>query len=274
MLEHTARIVERSPRIMINPLVDDFDAEVRAFRAKRDGALSAKDGWLSTIGLVILEEGHNELSFGTVTVTGDTVRVVASDGARLTRSGEPIRERKLKPDQDEDVLQEGRVSHQLIRRGDTLAIRTRDPGSALRQSFRGSEWFPANPLFRVSARAVPLEHPRTRELTYSVAAKESVVVDYLLAFNWGGVMYSLEPIVEPKRLFVQFRDLTNGDATSEIGRYLYAPLPQQGRTVLDFNQALNPGCAYSPHVMWPVPPKRNMLYVHIDAGEKAPHRGP
>jgi uncharacterized protein (DUF1684 family) len=257
---------------MINPLVDDYDTELRAFRAKRDASLGAEDGWLSTTGLAILDEGTNELPFGVVTVKGDAVHVVAHEEASITRMGEAVRERKLRPDQDEDLLFQGRISHQLIRRGDTLAIRTRDPESPLRRAFTGSEWFAADPSFRVSARAVPLEHPRTRELNYSMVAKESVVIDYLLAFEWGGVMYSLEPVVEPKRLLVQFRDLTNGDSTSEIGRYLYAPLPQLGRTVIDFNQALNPGCAYGAHVLSPVPPKRNTLYIHIDAGEKAPRR--
>src|SRR5262249_366473 len=146
----------------------------------------------------------------------------------------------------------------------------RDPESLARKAFRGSAWFPVHPRFRVSARAVPLERPRLRELAYSVAAKETVVTDYLLAFDWGGGIYSLEPTVEPKRLFIQFRDLTNGASTSAIGRYLYAPLPEQGRTILDFNQALNPGSAYSEHVLWPVPPKRNTIYLQVDAGELSP----
>jgi uncharacterized protein (DUF1684 family) len=255
---------------MMNPLAVDYDAEMLAFRAKRENALKSEDGWLSTTGLTILEEGKNELTFGVVHVNGDTVLVAAKDGVRLERQGDVIRERKLRPDQDDDIIYQGRVSHQLIRRGDTLAIRTRDPESPLRKAFHGSEWFPINPAFRVSARAVPLERPRTRDLEYSVAARETVITDYLLTFNWGGVLYSLEPIIEPKRLFIPFRDLTNGTSTSPIGRYLYAPLPEQGRTVIDFNQACNPGSAYSDHVLWPVPPKRNTLYFHLDAGELAP----
>ena len=51
---------------MINPLAIDYDTEMLAFRAKRDKALASSDGWLSTIGLHILDEGMNQLPFGTM----------------------------------------------------------------------------------------------------------------------------------------------------------------------------------------------------------------
>ncbi len=253
-------------------VADAYVEEMRAFRAKRDAALRAENGWLSATGLHVLSEGANELSFGVVVVSGDSVRVVIRQGLEVTRLTEPICEGWLRPDQDDDVLYVGRTSHQLIRRGDTLAIRTRDPQSALRLAFQGSDWFPVDPGWRLGARAVPLERPRTLELRYSIVAQETAATEYVLVFERDGVTYALEPIVEPKRLFILFRDSTNGHLTSEIGRYLYAPLPHQGRTVLDFNQALTPGSAYSEHVMYPIPPKRNTLHVHIESGEKAPRR--
>jgi uncharacterized protein (DUF1684 family) len=250
-----------------------YEGEMRLFRAKRDAALRAEGGWLSATGLSILKEGDNEVSFGIVTVSGDSVRMVARCGVEVTRRDAPVREACLRADQDDDVLHVGTTSHQLIRRGDTLAIRSRDPESPRRRMFPGSEWFPVDPDWRVYARAVPLERTRTLELTYSVAAHETAATEYILAFERYGVTYALEPIVEPRRLFILFRDTTNGRLTSEIGRYLYAPLPQNGRTVLDFNQALTPGCAYSEHVMYPIPPKRNMLHIPIESGEKMPHFG-
>jgi len=250
-----------------------YDGEMRLFRAKRDSALRAEDGWLSATGLFVLSEGANELPFGTVTVSGDSIRVVTRPGVVVTRRSTPVRETTLQPDQDEDVLLVGRTSYQLIRRGDTLAIRKRCPDSPLRRSFEGPDWYPVDPGWRLYARAVPLERPRTLDLRYSIAARETTATEYILAFDWNGVTYALEPIVEPKRLFILFRDRTNGHATSEIGRYLYAPLPQNGRTVLDFNQALTPGCAYSEHVMYPIPPKRNMLHISVESGEKAPRFG-
>lgn len=253
--------------ILVN---EAYDGEMRLFRAKRDAALRAEDGWLSTTGLVVLDDGENDIGFGTVTVRGDSVRLAVRAGEVVTYRSAPVREAWLRPDQDEDVLHVGRTSHQLIRRGETLAIRSRNPEAHLRRSFPGPDWYPINANWRVKARAVPLDRPRRLELSYSVAAQEVHATDYILAFKLQGVHYALEPIVEPKRLFVLFRDMTNGESTCDIGRYLYAPLPHNGRTVLDFNMALTPGCAFSEHVMYPVPPKRNMLHLRVESGEKAP----
>jgi hypothetical protein len=249
---------------------ESYEGDMRLFRAKREAALRAEDGWLSASGLFVLTEGANDLAFGTITVRGDSVHLATRTGVLVTYRSAPLREAWLRPDQDDDVVYVGRTSHQLIRRGDTLAIRSRDPDSPLRRSFPGSDWFPVDPEWRVYARAVPLERPRTLQLDYSVAAHETAATEYILAFERDGVTYALEPIVEPRRLFILFRDATNGELTSKIGRYLYAPLPHNGRTILDFNQALTPGCAYSEHVMYPIPPKRNMLYIRVESGEKIP----
>src|SRR5438045_9697770 len=100
---------------------------MRLFRAKRDAALRAEDGWLSATGLFVLSEGANELPFGAVTVSGDSVRVVTKAGVVVTRRSTPVRETTLQPDQDEDVLLVGRTTYQLIRRGHTLPLRTRVP---------------------------------------------------------------------------------------------------------------------------------------------------
>lgn len=247
-----------------------YEGEMRLFRARRDAALRAEDGWLSATGLVVLAEGRNELSFGTITVRGDSVQLSARADVQVTRRSAPVREALLRPDQDDDVVWVGRTSHQVIRRGDTLAVRSRSPDCELRQSFTGPDWYPVDPNWRVYARAVPLERTRRLQLSYSAAAEEIVTTEYILAFERRGVMYALEPVVEPKRLLILFRDMTNGESSSGIGRYLYAPLPQNNRTIIDFNTALTPGCVYNEHVMCAVPPARNMLHIRIESGEKAP----
>jgi uncharacterized protein (DUF1684 family) len=257
---------------MVIRVVEDYEAEQHAFRSKRDAALRAEDGWLTATNVSLLVEGMNLVSFGHIAVKGDSVRVTIHEGREVTCRGERVRERKVDPDQDGDVLREGTVWHQVVRRGDTLAVRTHDAAHEARRTFAGPEWFPIDRSWRLSARAVPLERPRDHVLRYSIDASETVTTDYVLVVERDGVTYSIEPIVEPKRLFIQFRDPTNGAETSHVGRYLYAALPQQGRTVLDFNRALSPGCAYNEHVISPLPPARNAVHVKIEAGEKAPKR--
>jgi uncharacterized protein len=44
----------------------------------------------------------------------------------------------------------------------------------------------------------------------------------------------------------------------------------EGKVVLDFNQAYNPPCAFTPYATCPLPLKRNFLSIEIPAGELAP----
>jgi uncharacterized protein (DUF1684 family) len=69
-------------------------------------------------------------------------------------------------------------------------------------------------------------------------------------------------------LFLIFSDGTSGEETYGAGRFLYTDLPKDGRTVVDFNKAYNPPCAFTPYATCPLPPKQNELPVAVRAGEK------
>ncbi|MGH8196529.1 MAG: DUF1684 domain-containing protein, partial [Woeseiaceae bacterium] len=45
--------------------------------------------------------------------------------------------------------------------------------------------------------------------------------------------------------------------------------PEDGHTVIDFNKAYNPPCAFSNFATCPLPPPQNRLPLAITAGEKA-----
>ena len=64
-----------------------------------------------------------------------------------------------------------------------------------------------------------------------------------------------------------FKDGTSNKTTYGAGRYLYTPLPKDGRVALDFNRAMNPPCAFTNFATCPLPPKPNRLTVPIPAGE-------
>ena len=76
-------------------------------------------------------------------------------------------------------------------------------------------------------------------------------------------------------IFLPFRDATSGVSSYAGGRYLLdsakgADLGQDaaGRTILDFNFAYNPSCAYSARWLCPLAPRENTLEVPIPAGER------
>jgi uncharacterized protein (DUF1684 family) len=66
-----------------------------------------------------------------------------------------------------------------------------------------------------------------------------------------------------------FRDASSGQETYETARFLYSDLRQDGTTVLDFNEAYNPPCAFNPYTTCPIPLRENVLPVKILAGERA-----
>jgi uncharacterized protein (DUF1684 family) len=43
-----------------------------------------------------------------------------------------------------------------------------------------------------------------------------------------------------------------------------------GLVILDFNQAINPPCAFTDYATCPIPPQENELDIEIRAGEKYP----
>ena len=70
-------------------------------------------------------------------------------------------------------------------------------------------------------------------------------------------------------LFLVFADRTSGHGSYGAGRFLDAPRPDpQGRLVIDFNQAYNPPCAFTPFATCPLPPPENRLDLAIQAGER------
>ncbi len=69
-------------------------------------------------------------------------------------------------------------------------------------------------------------------------------------------------------MFLIFKDKTAGKETYGAGRFLYTPMPENGKLVLDFNRAENPPCAFTPYATCPIPPKQNVLPIAIEAGEK------
>jgi uncharacterized protein (DUF1684 family) len=78
-------------------------------------------------------------------------------------------------------------------------------------------------------------------------------------------------VIEEDHLFIIFRDLTYRTTTYGAGRFLYAPMPKDGKVILDFNKAENPPCAFTAFATCPLPPRGNRLNVSIPAGEKRNH---
>ena len=79
----------------------------------------------------------------------------------------------------------------------------------------------------------------------------------------------MDPINADKKFFIILADETSGSETYGGGRFLYASKPDStGTTIIDFNKAYNPPCAFTKFATCPLPPKNNYLKMKITAGEK------
>ena len=66
-----------------------------------------------------------------------------------------------------------------------------------------------------------------------------------------------------------FRDASSGQENIQTARFVSSDLRDDDTTVLDFNMAYNPPCAFNPYTTCPIPLRENRLAVKILAGEKA-----
>jgi len=167
----------------------------------------------------------------------------------------------------------------VIERGGRYGIRLKDRESALLKEFGGLRWFPVREDYRVEARFVPHASPMKIAVPNILGQVEELPSPGYAAFTIGGREVRLDPVLEEPgatELFFIFRDQTTGKQTYPAGRFLYAPMPKDGRVTLDFNKAYSPPCAFTPYATCPLPPKQNRLSVRIEAGELTgkPHSSP
>ncbi len=264
-----------------------------AWRAQREARLNTDDGWLTLVGLYWLSPGENPFGSGDgnpvvlpaadgvapasgVFVLGEdgSVTVRCAPGAGVTLHGEPVTEAVLRADTDEggpDILHAGRILFYVIRRGDRVGIRVKDPESPARTQFRGLSWYPPDPEWVVTGTFVPFETPRTVEIASAAGTTETAEIPGAVRFTIGGRELELLPMSSDvsEGLFFVFADATSGPETYGAGRFLDVPPPDgEGHVELNFNRAYNPPCVFTPYATCPLPIPENVLPIPVRAGER------
>lgn len=142
-------------------------------------------------------------------------------------------------------------------------------------AFPGLEYFPPNPDYRFE---LPLEEHEEKE-SVTVGTSAGGEQEYLI---WGRFEFTVDGEAcelqafkgDPSedRLWVPFRDETNGEETYGAGRYIDLEAEhhrtEDGLWILDLNEAYNPTCAYNEAYECPLIPTENWLECRIEAGEK------
>jgi uncharacterized protein (DUF1684 family) len=274
------------------PVDPAYAAEIEEWRSKRLARLTADNGWLTLTGLYWLEQGENLFGsaddnavvlpdeslpgvVGLLVLDADgVVTAIAEAGAGVNVNDEPLTEIRLKTDAEgaPDIVTAGRIRFYIIDREGRLAARVKDPEATARTTFTGIEHFPIDESLRVEARLEPYDSPREVAVPTELGEDATYVAPGVLHFIIDGEEQSLEPYFsgpENERYFLIFRDGTSAVTTYGAGRFLYASaVGEGGTTVLDFNLAYNPPCAFTPYATCPLPPPQNWLQTPIEAGEK------
>ena len=156
-----------------------------------------------------------------------------------------------------------------------------DPSSPiphpLREKFEGLAYFPPDSKYRVRAKFVKNPKPEPIVLATSKGVPRNMIRYGTFEFEIDGAplrlsAYKSVPAAahhhESESLFVPFHDVTSGKETYGAARYLDIEEQPGDESVVDFNVAYNPYCAYSEDYVCPFPPRENWLAVPIRAGEK------
>jgi hypothetical protein len=269
---------------------EELEEDVQAYRKARLARLTGERGWLTLIGKVwlgqgrhtlgadpcsdiVLPEGRAPATLATLTVADGTVRLDVQGDADVFARGERVHTLELRSDaQVPDDVTFGTLSFQLLQRREAFALRIRDTESVARKSFPGIPTYAIDPGWRIVARLEPFATAKEMAIEDGDGRLQTYLCPGVAHFQKDSQRASLMPLYEHRdeRLFVLFRDLTSRDETYGAGRFLYAPPPEEGRVLLDFNKAFNPPCAFTPYAVCPLPPSENVLSLRIEAGEKRP----
>jgi uncharacterized protein len=263
--------------------------EIEAWRQQRNEGLRRPEGWLSLVGLFWLEEGENRFGTdpgnkvilpegrgpavaGTLVRKGDTVHLQAAPGAGVQIDDRPVTEADLATDESgkPTVVHLGPLSFFVIKRGDRLGVRMRDPQGPALASFQGLDAYPVRPDWRVNARFEPYTPPKQVAVPNVLGTVDDTPSPGAVVFEHGGATYRLDAIPggDDGSLFLIFADATNGTETYGAGRFLDTDPPKDGQVKVDFNKAYNPPCAFTAFATCPLPPQQNRLPLRVEAGEK------
>ena len=268
------------------PAGEAWVESVNTWRAKHE--TDYRRDWVTIAGLHFLEPGTYSLGSakasdidlpegvpaqaGQVQVSDGWVRYEPAPGVAASLNGAPSTGTVVLKEPGKDAENEvgiGDVKFAVHESGKRLSLRVWDPNGKQVREFAGFAWFPVDANYRVVARFIPDAKPTNIPVINTYGDADVLPSEGVVEFTLNGETVRLRPFTtRPKRFYFVFRDGSSGHETYDTARFLYSDLLDDGTTVLDFNQAYNPPCAFNKYTTCPLPIKENRLAVKILAGEK------
>ena len=265
-----------------------FEADNRDWRAGRLERLRGPDGYLNLAGLFWLDDGtirvgaapDNDIVFpasapsqvGELQVSSDGVVLQVADGVAVFSNDQPVHEIFVSDDTTEApvTITHGSIAWTIIRRDERFALRLRDFEHPAITAFPPIEYYPIDAALRVRGKLRLFAEPKILNVdTVIEGLGWSPESPGVVEFEIDGESLQLEAYDSGDQLFFVFGDRTSGRETYPAGRFLYSDRPVEGdETILDFNRAHNPPCAFNDFATCPIASPQNRLPVRIEAGEK------
>jgi uncharacterized protein len=265
-------------------------ASVEKWRTERVDELTNETGWLTLVGLFWLDPGESTFgraptntlvlnhpnlapTAGTFALNAGKITFTAKPGSGITHGGQPVTSIELVSDAKESptVVSSGPLRFFIIERAGKFAVRVRDVASPRRRDFKGLQYYAIDPEWALEARFEPYEPRRQVKIVNVLGLEDEMVSPGAIVFKKNGQEVRLDTVLDgddATDLFVMFADGTSGHDTYGAGRFLHVPFAKDGKTVVDFNQAYNPPCAFNDFATCPLPPYQNRMKLKITAGEK------
>jgi uncharacterized protein (DUF1684 family) len=265
------------------------EGDFEQWKIKRTAELTGEDGWLNLAGLFWMDarspflEEVNSTTLGFAEEAGYTTLgkfEFGQDSVWFVGMNLFMQEKNIIPPSNRTLVfpmeyGSGGVYFKnwkwtIIQRGGNYALRLRDLSHPNLKDFTPTPTFDYNSSFRFRAKLIP-RFNQSMEIPNVLGQVISWKVIGVLQFEYEGKDFELLVLDELGKLFVLFSDETSALESYPTGRYLYVNPPDaKGMTVLDFNYAYNPPCAYTEFATCPIPPKSNRLPFAVYAGEKMP----
>lgn len=261
--------------------------EAEAWRAKHEADYRRE--WVTIAGLHFLKDGAQTVGssassdivlpasappiVGRLVLDSTTVHFEPAPGAPVTLRDQPVTGPLVLRDDggpETDEVTAGGVRFVVHKSGDRLSLRVWDPEGPQARGFLGFTWFEIQPAYRVVARFIRDASPKSLQVLNTFGDVDAYTTEGVVEFQLQGQTLRLRPFTtRPTRFYFVFKDASSGSETYAAARFLYSDLRDDGTTVLDFNQAYNPPCAFNPFTTCPLPLAENRLPIKVLAGERA-----
>ncbi len=270
------------------PVPDNYAESIEEWKEYRIDRLTEPTGWLRLADLIWLDEGENSFGSGPdvdirfpegtmpdfagiFTLSNDRVEMKVADGVTITHEGKPVNEMLIFDGENRPRVEQEDLIWFVDTRGDKQGIRIYNQDTPEADEFDGFPFYPLDPAWHLEARFIPWSDEQTIPIVNVLGDTIERSSPGQVEFAINGEYYTLDAFESASGLFLMFTDQTGRTETYQAGRYMIIDPPDEdGKTIIDFNKAYNPPCAFSKFTTCQLPPPQNRLDVAIEAGEKRP----